>query len=61
MNYPSYIEMPFKSAIKAFPLLFEQFPPKLLLEFLADDDYICRIDRYGHIEVGYSSDDWQIH
>lgn len=61
MNYPSYIEMSFKSAIKAFPWLFDKLPRKLIFELLADDNYICRIDKKGHLEVGYSSDFWHIH
>lgn len=61
MKYPSYIEMPFKSAIKAFPWLINELPKKLLFELLADDNYICRIDRKGLLEVGYASDFWHIH
>lgn len=60
MNYPSYIEMPFKSAIKAFPWLFNELPRKLIFELLADDNYVCRIDKQGHLEIGYYSDDWLI-
>lgn len=61
MNYPNYVEMSFKSAIKAFPWLFEKLPRNLVFECLADDKYICRISKNGFIEIGYSSDEWNIH
>ena len=60
MNYPSYIEMPFKEAIKSFPALFKMLPKDLVFHLLSDDRYLVRVDRNQNIEFGFASDNWFI-